>query len=115
MSCRLLSFSDFQYNIFWKKSVLSLENESDDCPKRRSSERSIFNHSVIKVTPICFKFKDDIMQLMCKFEANRCDFYDTMIENRPFGALSFWAVIAFVFQTQHRFFPKNIILEVRKR
>ena len=52
---------------------------------------------------------------MCKFEANRCDFHDAMIENRPFGALSFWTVIAFVFQTQHRFFPKNLILEFSKR
>ena len=59
MSC-ILSFAEFQYRIFWKKSVLSLENESDDCPKRQSSERSIFNHSVIKVTPICFKFTHEL-------------------------------------------------------
>ena len=31
MSCTSLSFAEFQYKIFWKKSVLSLENESDDC------------------------------------------------------------------------------------
>ena len=59
--------------------------------------------------------KDNNMQLMCKFEANRCDFHNAMIENRPFGALSFWTVIAFVFQTQRRFFPKNLILEFSKK
>ena len=58
--------------------------------------------------------KDDVMLLMCKFEANRCGF--RVAENRPLGTFSLDnSVITFVLQTQHRFFPKNPILEFSRR
>ena len=59
--------------------------------------------------------KNNSMQLMCKLEANRCGFRDAMAENRPFKTLTFMTVITFVLQTQHRFFPQNLILDFSKR
>ena len=55
------------------------------------------------------------MHLMCKLEANQCGFRDAMAENRPFKTLTFMTVITFVLQTQHRFFPQNLILDFGKR
>ena len=68
---RLITFPNFTTTTFWQSHRFCFSN-----PTQIFSKESYLNSA-----------KDDVMQLMCKFEANWCGF--RVAENQPLGTLSF--------------------------